>query len=92
MSAKLAEVIPLYEHNASDIAAMLRDAAASIETEEAEGYQRTRCVVAVQITEDRHIKVYGWGKTDHLDSIGVLTAGAAYLSNSLFHAQQEDEA
>lgn len=87
---KLAEVIPLYEHNASDIAAMLRDAAASIETEEAEGYQRTRCMVAVQITEDRHIKVYGWGKTDITDSIGVLTAGATYLTQSLFNAQEED--
>ncbi len=88
---KLAEVIPLYEHNASDIAAMLRDAADSIETEEAEGFQRTRCMIAVQITEDRHIKVYGWGRTDVTDSIGVLTAGASYLTNSLFHAQDEDE-
>ena len=54
---KLAEVTPLYEHNASDIAAMLREAAESIETEEVEGFQRTRCMVAVQITEGRHIKV-----------------------------------
>ena len=56
---KLAEVVSLYDHNASDIAAMLRDAADSIETEEAEAFQRTRCIVAVQIFEDRDIKVYG---------------------------------
>ncbi len=89
---KLAEVVSLYDHNASDIAAMLRDAADSIETEEAEGFQRTRCIVAVQIFEDRDIKVYGWGKTDVTDSIGVLTAGAGYLTNTLFNAQADAEA
>jgi len=89
--SNLAEVISLYDTNASDIAAMLRQAADSIELEEAEGFQRTRCIVAVQITEDRHIKVYGWGKTDITDSIGVLTVGASYLTNTLFNAQDEHE-
>lgn len=87
----LAEVVTLYETNASNIADMMRQAAESIETEDAEEYDLTRAMIAVQITEGRQIKVYGWGRTDIMDSIGVLTAGATYLTNSLYNSQNIDE-
>jgi len=80
---KLAEVHTLYESNAAQIPEMLRTAADSIETEESEGFDPTRAVVAVQIGENGNVRVYGWGKTDTMDSIALLHLGAAQLTNSL---------
>lgn len=76
---KLAEVHTLYATNAADIPAMLRQAAASIETEAAEGYSPTRAVIAVQVSEEGEVQVYGWGRTETFDSIAVLQIGAAKL-------------
>jgi len=83
---KLAEIIPLYEKNARDIAAMLREAADAIEAED-DSFDRTKAICAVQITEGRQLKIYGWGETDIINSIGILQAGAGYLSSTLFNSQ-----
>lgn len=88
MSA-LAEVVTLYEKNAGDIAAMLRQSAESIETEEAEGFAATRAMVAVQISEAGHIQVYGWGQTNTFDSIAVLGLGAALLKRNVLEADDD---
>ncbi|MDH7638949.1 hypothetical protein [Sphingomonas oryzagri] len=86
---KLAEVVTLYESNARDIPAMLRTAAASIESEADEGFSPTRAIVAVQVAENGKIQVYGWGETEAMDSIALLNMGAASLTHTLL-AQQED--
>lgn len=91
---KLAEVITLYESNASDIASMLRSAADVVESEAEDGFvgpKATRAVVAVQITNGGGLKVYGWGKTDSLDSIGILNLGLAYLTNEMVARSLEDD-
>jgi hypothetical protein len=73
---KLAEVVTLYENNASNIAAMMRDAADSIESETNDD-NRTEAVIAVQIAENGTIKVYGWGATDSMKAIATLELGKA---------------
>lgn len=79
MTAKLAVAETLYEDNASNIAAMLRQAAATIEAED-DNTLRTTAMIAVQVREDGTVEVYGWGKTDHFHAIGALTAGIADLT------------
>lgn len=76
---KLAEVHTLYDTNCASIPDMLRQAAASIETEAEEGFDPTRAMVAVQIGEEGAVRVYGWGRTDTMHSIALLQAGAAQL-------------
>lgn len=73
--ADLAEVHTLYEVNASDIPAMLRQAADSIETEREEGYSPTTAMVAVQHCENGGVKVYGWGALDSLQALAILQLG-----------------
>lgn len=72
----LAEVHTIYSENARSIPDMLRRSAASIETEEQDGYVGTSAVIAVQVAKDGTIQVYGWGDTDTLHALGALTAGA----------------
>ena len=71
----IAEVHTLYKTNCRSIPDMLRDSAANIETEVAEGYSPTVAMVAVQICENGKIKVYGWGDTGLLHAMGALHAG-----------------
>ncbi len=78
---KLAEVHTLYETNASNVPAMLRQAADSIESEVAEGFDPTRAVVAVQISETGTVQVYGWGQTDTMHAISVLQLGLVKMTN-----------
>ena len=85
---KLAEVITLYDKNASNIAAMMRDAADSIETETDEDNQ-TEAVVAVQIAANGAVKVYGWGATDSMKAIATLELGKADLIRN--HLEGYDE-
>lgn len=87
----LAEVHVLYRDNARDIAAMLRTAAQSIETEREEGYSPTRAMVAVQISESGKIQVYGWGATDLPDSIALLEMGKWDLLHTNACIREEDE-
>lgn len=77
----LAEVHTIYSENARSIPDMLRRSAASIETEVAEGYAQTKAMVAVQISVDGHIQVYGWGDTDAIHALGVLHAGAQRIGD-----------
>lgn len=79
MKPSLAIVETLFETNASDIAAMLRQAADNIESETDEDI-RTEAIVAVQIGENGNIKTYGWGRTDTLKAIGTLQMGIAYMT------------
>lgn len=86
---KLAKVITLYGENAADIAAMLRQAADNIETEASEGFVATRMMAAVQISDEGYVRVYGWGRTDTLDSIAALEVGAAYLKRQFLELQED---
>ena len=72
----LAEVHTIYETNARSIPDMLRQSADSIETETVEGYSPTVAMVAVQLSENGEIQVYGWGDTTTIHALGVLHAGA----------------
>ena len=72
----LAEVHTIYEANARSIPDMLRQSADSIETETVEGYSPTVAMVAVQLSENGEIQVYGWGDTTTIHALGVLHAGA----------------
>ncbi len=83
---QLAEVHTLYEKNASDIGAMLRQAAGSIEAEEGEGYARTRAVIAVQVSEEGQLQLYGWGNTNTLDALALLELGASEMKADYLNA------
>lgn len=75
----LAEVHTIYETNARSIPDMLRQAADSIETEVEEGYSPTKAMVAVQISENGQVQVYGWGDTEIMHSIALLQIGVQKL-------------
>lgn len=87
--AQIAEVITLYEQNAGDVAAMLREAADNIEKEAGEGFCPTRAMIAVQISDDEHVQVYGWGRTDTLHSIAALELGASFLKQRILSQHAE---
>ena len=75
---KLAEVHTLYETNARSIADMLKQAAATIETE-TDDDDRTKSMVTVQIHESGAVQIYGWGETDDVHAIGALHLGIAEI-------------
>lgn len=79
----LAEVHTIYETNARSIPDMLRHSADSIESEGPEGYARTVAMIAVQLSEDGDIQVYGWGQTTTIHALGVLTAGAQKIGGMI---------
>jgi hypothetical protein len=65
---KLAEVVSIYDKNASDIPAMLREAADKIES----GEVPTRAIIGVAIDPDGDLTIYGWGQTDSMDALALL--------------------
>ncbi len=73
--SKVAEVVTLYEKNARDIPAMLRESADSIERD-----QHVLSMTAVAIHDDGSVSIYGWGTTDNLHSIAALNLGLAKLT------------
>ena len=77
----LAEVHTIYETNARSIPDMLRQSADSIESEGSEGYANTIAMVAVQLTDNGDIQVYGWGNTTSIHALGVLHAGAQKIGS-----------
>ena len=79
----LAEVVTLYSENASSIPAMLRQAADAIETESAEGFDPTRAMIAVQISESGQIQIYGWGNTDSMHALATLQRGIHWMLNDM---------
>lgn len=80
---KLAEVHTLYETNARSIPDMLREAASNIETEVEGGFSPTIAMVAVQLTENGNVQIYGWGDTDDLRALGLLQRGQFSLLATL---------
>jgi len=78
---KLAEVHTLYKTNARSIPDMMRQAAESIETETDE-HDKTKAMIAVQLSDDGEIQIYGWGETDDLSAIGTLTKAIHQLAET----------
>jgi hypothetical protein len=76
----LALVTPIYEKNASDIPAMLRQSAESIEAE-TDDDDRTKAMIAVQVTHDGVIAIYGWGAAERFAAIGMLQAAIVKLAD-----------
>lgn len=74
----LAEVVTLFESNASDIAAMLRQCADSID----EG-ANPKSIVAVVTEEDGDLTIYGWGATDSMNSLATLQLAVVKHARSM---------
>lgn len=72
----LAEVVSIYETNASDMAAMLRQCATSVESETEED-DRTECMVGIQFSECGRVKLYGWGDIDSYKTLAILQLALA---------------
>lgn len=77
---RLALVETIYDKNASDVPAMLRKSADSIEAE-TENDDRTRAMMGVQLTHGGVIAIYGWGAIDRFTAIGVLQAAITKLTD-----------
>lgn len=78
----LALVETIYDTNASDIPAMLRQSADSIEAE-THADDRTRIMMAVQVTHGETIAIYGWGAVDRFTAIGILQAAITKLTDQV---------
>ncbi|HEX8418561.1 MAG TPA: hypothetical protein VF638_00955 [Sphingomonas sp.] len=78
----LAPVTTIYEKNASDVPAMLRKAADSIEAE-TDDDDRTKAMMAVQVSHGGAIAIYGWGPVDRFMAIGVLQAAITKLADNV---------
>lgn len=78
----LAEVVTLYDVNAASIPDMLRKSADSIEAE-TEADDRTKAMVAVQVSHDGMVTVYGWGVVDRFMAIGALQAAVTKLCDGV---------
>lgn len=76
---KLAEVVTLYDSNASQIPAMLRKRADAIDAE-TEKDDRTVAMIAVEVTESGDVQLFGWGDTDDFHALGVLAKASVLLS------------
>lgn len=83
---ELSLVATLYDKNASDVPAMLRKSADSIEAETDED-DRTRAMVGVQLSHGEVISIYGWGALDRFTAIGVLQSAITKLTDGV----QENE-
>lgn len=80
--AELKVVETLYESNARDIASMLTVSAKSIADERDDPLEEnpTVSMVAVQVSQNGNIKVYGWGATDMHLAIAALHLGLTEVS------------
>lgn len=83
----LAEVVTLYEQNASNIVAMLREAADNIERGDC---SPVRSMTAVAELEGGGVMIYGWGATDTPRSIAILQLGLAQLVNDQLATWSDD--
>ena len=84
----LAEVHTLYATNCRSVPDMLRDAATSIEGEDQDHPNRTVAMIAVQVTGQGEVQVYGWGETDMLHALGSLTAGSQKIGSIVLDSGQ----
>ncbi len=87
MKPALAEVVTIYESNASDVAAMLRMAADNIE----KGDPAVRSMHAVAELEDGGIQIFGWGKTDTPRTLAMFQLGIAQLTRDQLARWEGDE-
>jgi hypothetical protein len=78
MKPYLEVVTVMRDKNASDVPAMLRQSADSIEAE-TDDHDRTKAMMAVQVTDSGTIAIYGWGAVDRFMAIGVLQAAITKL-------------
>ncbi len=85
-TAALAEVVSIYDTNASDIAAMLRLAADNIE----KGDPAVRSMHAVAELEDGGIQIFGWGRTDTPRTLAMFQLALTSLSNSQLARWEDD--
>jgi HJR/Mrr/RecB family endonuclease len=69
---KLEIVETIYETNARSIVDMLRETANSLEAE-TDDHDRTKAMIAVQVTKSGEVLVYGWGDTNQIEAIGSMT-------------------
>lgn len=78
----LAEVKTIYESNASQVAETMRKNAEAIESGE---YGDIRCAVTVIVggVGIETVEVFGLGKTDFWDSLGVLQGGISKLNRMI---------
>jgi len=74
----LTAVETLYETNASDIAAMLRQCAESIDAG-----ANPRSIVAIATEDDGSLTLYGWGATDSMDTLATLQLAVIQHGSSL---------
>lgn len=88
--AKIAEVVTLYESNARQIPEMLRAAALGVESE-TDDDDRTTAMIAVQVTKEGQIEVYGWGDVTTASAIGNLHMAATKLATDRFAYFEEGE-
>jgi hypothetical protein len=75
---QLAAAETLYETNVADIAAMLRQCADSID----EG-ANPKSIVAVATEEDGSISIYGWGRTDSIETLATLQLAILKLGRTM---------
>ena len=80
----LAEVTTLYDTNCRDIPEMLRGAADNIEAEaDHPDCSPTKAIVAIQLSADGQVIVYGWGDTTDLHALGIIERGKHELLTAI---------
>lgn len=79
----LAEVETLYDTNCRSIPDMLRQSADNIETEVEEGYSPTVAMVAIQLSENGQVSIYGWGDINDKHALGIIEMGKYDLLRSM---------
>jgi hypothetical protein len=75
--ARIAEVSTLYETNASEIPAILRQAAKSIEEEP------IKAMIGIAVDNDGGLALYGWGQTDSMDTLATLQLAIVQHANAM---------
>jgi hypothetical protein len=75
---KLALVETLFETNASDIAAMCRELADSID-----GGANPKAMVGIVVEEDGSLSLYGWGQTDSVHSLATLQLATVKMAQEM---------
>lgn len=71
-------IVPFTGGSLADVAGSMEKAAADIRASQGAPVLSAACVT---IDENGEVAVYGWGRTDDIQSIGLLHLGAAWLSN-----------
>lgn len=79
----LAEVHTLYESNANDIVAMMREIA-----DEIEEHDDTRGMVCLRMT-DEGLRPYLWGKMTTPEALGYMEIAKCVMINSTFGSDEE---